>query len=397
MRGNIPPLFLSSLIECTGWNMWNLVWQPFVLSLGGSTSVIGLFNSIWTAITSVLMLGAGELSDSLGRKKLIAAYYLISIIGIGITLVARSWVYLIPSIILFGVADALGEPAFMPLFAESVDETRRGVAFSLLSLTWFLPGFYSQILAGFLGDRIGVRRVFYITLAMDLLALLMFAIFVKETLRKRKPLELKRIVSGVRETLRPQKSLVFFYIVSILDRFSWALSGGIFVAIIYESFGFTLLQIGTLTTVMSITTTLCLIPSGRLVDRHGSKAIMLMATAIAAAMFLGFMSASSFTPFIVFQAFKGLSIALWDPAHNTYISNAVKESERGRLFGSLNGLKGILVFPAPMIGAYLYETYGYREIFMTSLVISLLTLILTFKIKEEKTGRELALTPSSAP
>jgi len=273
---------------------------------------------------------------------------------------------------------------------------RRGMAFSLLSLTWFLPGFYSQLLAGFLGDRIGVRRVFYITLAMDVLALLLFAIFVKETLKKRKPIKLKKIISGIRETLRPQRGLAFFYIVSILDRLAWALGGGIFVAIIYESFGFTLLQIGTLTTVTSITTTLCLIPAGRLVDRHGSRAIMLIAVTLAAAMFLGFMSTSSFPLFIVFQAFKGLSIALWDPAHNAYISNAVKESERGRLFGSLNGLKGILVFPAPLIGAYLYETYGYREIFMTSLVITLLTLILTFKIKEEKIKRESILHPSSA-
>ncbi|MCK4438904.1 MFS transporter, partial [Candidatus Bathyarchaeota archaeon] len=150
----MPSLFLSSLIECTGWNMWSLVWQPFVLCLGGSTYIIGFFNSLWGAIQSILQLGTGGLADSLGRKKLVNAYYLFSIIGIGLTLIVDSWVYLIPSILLFAVADSLGEPAFTPLFAESVDEKRHGTAFSLLSLTWFLPGFYSQLLAGFLGDRV---------------------------------------------------------------------------------------------------------------------------------------------------------------------------------------------------------------------------------------------------
>ncbi len=99
--------------------MWSLVWQPFILSLGGSISVIGGLNSLWGAIQSILQLVTGGLADSLGRKKLVNAYYVISIVGIGITLVARSWVYLIPRIVLFAVADALGEPAFTPLFARA--------------------------------------------------------------------------------------------------------------------------------------------------------------------------------------------------------------------------------------------------------------------------------------
>ena len=90
LRGNISSLFLSSLIECTGCNMWSLVWQPFILNLGGSTSVIGGLNSLWGAIQSILQLVTGGLADSLGRKKLVNAYYVISIIGIGITLAARS-------------------------------------------------------------------------------------------------------------------------------------------------------------------------------------------------------------------------------------------------------------------------------------------------------------------
>jgi DHA1 family multidrug resistance protein-like MFS transporter len=382
LRGNIPSLFLSSLIECTGWNMWSLVWQPFILSLGGSTSVIGGLNSLWGAIQSILQLGTGGLADSLGRKKLVNAYYVISIVGIGITLAARSWVYLIPSFVLFAVADALGEPAFTPLFAESVEETRRGTAFSLLSLTWFLPGFYSQLLAGFLGDRVGVRQVLYITLALEVLSLVVFAVFVKETLRERKPVQLSGIIRGIPGNLRPRGDLISFYAMSILDRFGWGLSGGIFVAMIYESFDFTLLQIGILTTATSVTSALTLMPIGRLVDRHGSRGALLASVALSATMFLGYMSTGSYVVFIALQVIKGLAIAFWDPAHNAYLSNVVEESERGRFFGSLNGLKGILCFPASLIGAYLYESFGFSGVFTASLVISLLTFVFALKIKE---------------
>ena len=382
LRGNIPSLFLSSLIECTGWNMWSLVWQPFILSLGGSTSVIGGLNSIWGAIQSILQFGTGDLADSLGRKKLVNAYYVISIVGIGITLAARSWVYLIPSFILFAVADALGEPAFTPLFAESVEETRRGTAFSLLSLTWFLPGFYSQLLAGFLGDRVGLRQVLYITLALEVLSLVVFAVFVKETLRERRPFQASEIIRSIPGNLRPRGDLISFYAMSILDRFGWGLSGGIFVAMIYESFNFTLLQIGVLTTTTSVASALALIPAGRLVDRHGSKGLLLASTTLAATMFLGYMSTGSFVVFLFLQVLKGLAIAFWDPAHNAYLSNAVEASERGRFFGSLNGLKGLLCFPAPIIGAYLYEAFGFSGTFTASLLVSLLTIAFTLKVKE---------------
>ena len=386
LRGNIPPLFLSSLIECTGWNMWSLVWQPFVLSLGGSTYIIGFFNSLWGAIQSILQLGTGGLADSLGRKKLVNAYYLFSIIGIGLTLIVDSWVYLIPSILLFAVADSLGEPAFTPLFAESVDEKRHGTAFSLLSLTWFLPGFYSQLLAGFLGDRVGVRQVLYITLALEILSLTVFAAFVKETLTEKKLVQLSSLFRGIRETLKLRGEMASFYAMSILDRFGWGLSGGIFVAMIYESFDFTLLQIGALTTATSVTTALALIPVGRLVDRHGSKESLLVSVALSAIVFLGFMSTDSYVVFLVLQVLKGLAIALWDPAHNAYLTNAVEESERGRFFGNLNGLKGILCFPASLIGAYLYDVFGFSGTFLASLLISLLTLGFTLRVKENREG-----------
>jgi MFS family permease len=125
-------------------------------------------------------------------------------------------------------------------------------------------------------------------------------------------------------------------------------------------------------------------PVGRLVDRHGSRGSLLASATLSAMLFLGYMSTGSYVVFIALQVVKGLAIAFWDPAHNAYLSNVVEESERGRFFGSLNGLKGILCFPASLIGAYLYESFGFRGIFTASLVISLLTLGFALRIKESK-------------
>jgi DHA1 family multidrug resistance protein-like MFS transporter len=361
--------------------MLSLVWQPFILNLGGTTKIIGLYESIWRMVMSFLQLGTGELSDSLGRKRLLVAYFVISLVGIGLSILAQSWTYLLPSILLFAVADALGEPAFLPLFAESVEERRRGTAFSLLSMTWFLPGLYSQLLAGFMGDRIGVRKVLYITLGLEFVALLVFVFFVEETLREPKPVEIKSMVKSIRESLRPHKDLLSFYTLSILDNLSWGLSGGIFVAMLYESFNFSLLQIGILTTMVSVASAISLIPAGKLVDSRGSKGALIMSVLLTAVMFLGYVLTRNFLLFVFLQFLKGLAIALWDPAHNAYLSNVVDESERGKVFGNLNGLKGMLVFPAPVIGAFLYANFGFTSVFAVSLIVSLITLFFAYKIK----------------
>ena len=51
-RGNIPGLFISGIIECSAWHMYDLVWQPYMISLGGSVPLIGLIMSVWTAFNS---------------------------------------------------------------------------------------------------------------------------------------------------------------------------------------------------------------------------------------------------------------------------------------------------------------------------------------------------------
>ena len=64
LRGNIPPLLLTSLLEGSAWNMHEVVWQPFVLSLGDKISNVGLLSSIWSAVYSVLRAHSSLLQES---------------------------------------------------------------------------------------------------------------------------------------------------------------------------------------------------------------------------------------------------------------------------------------------------------------------------------------------
>ena len=381
LRGNIPWLVASGLIEGTVWQMHELVWQPYIISLGGSMATIGGMRSLWTFVTNGLQFVTGELCDSWGRKTVITGYYLASIAGLLISVYAQDWRWLVPAIVFYSLADSLGEPSFYPIFAESVDANKIGLSISLLSLTWFFPGLYGKLFAGFIGDNVGLVNVLRIVLAGEVAATLVFLFGVEETLKERRPMDWAAVKRNIFGVMKPRGDLRDIYLLSILDRFSWAMNRGILVAMLYEALGLSLLQIGVLFTVATATTTLALIPIGNLVDRYGSPVFLRASVLLSIASFAGYTLFRSFTVLIVLQIFRGLAMGLWDPSYNSFIAKAVPEGERGSLYGSINGLRGIIVFPAPLIGAYLFEGFGIRGTFAASIAVSSLALVIALRLR----------------
>ena len=384
LQGNIPPLLLTSLLDGSAWNMLEVIWQPYILSIGGTTSSVGLLTSIWSTVYSLLQFATGELTDCIGRKSVLTAYYILSILGLVFSFISSSWIHLIPIIVLYGLADALGEPAISPMFAESVDEKKTGLALGLLSLTWWLPGLYSQVIGGYLGDIFGLRQVITVTFTLETITLILFLTLVKDTLKETKPFKPSSLVKNLKNLMNPVGELRSFYLLSMIDSFSWMISGSIFIAMIYETYGFSLLEIGLLLTAMSATTALLVVPVGKMVDKYGSTRIMQASSILSVIVFLLFIYVKDFNGILMVQIIRGAAIALWDPSSSAYLTKNVESSERGRHFGNLYGLKGIVGFPAPIIGAFLYSYYRITGAFAASTIGLFLTAMLVFRMKEEQ-------------
>ena len=382
LRGNIPGLVASGLIEGTAWQMQELIWQPYIISLGGSMAVIGGFQSLWILLTHGLQFITGELCDAWGRKRSISIYYVGSVLGLTLSILARDWRWLIPAIIIYSIADGLADPSFYPIYVESVDEKQMGFAISLLSLSWFLPGLYSKLLAGYIGEDMGLVNVLKIALAGIVLASLVFELTVKETLKQRRRVDWDTVRRNLLGAFKPRKDLRAIYMLSILNRFALQVSFGIFVAMLYEGRGFSLLQIGLLLTIATASTTLSLIPAGRLVDRIGSTLFLRASVLLSILSFGGFILSGSYRVYMLLQVFRGLAVGLWDPSFNSLISKAVPSERRGSLYGSLNGLRGFISFPAPMIGAYVFNSIGFRGPFMVSVLASLVSLVYCLRIRD---------------
>ena len=381
-RGNIPGLFISGIIECSAWQMYDLIWQPYILSLGASTPLIGLILSIYTMFNSGLQLVTGELADSVGRKTVMNWYYVFTITGLVFAVLAKNWWYILALNVLFGIADALEGPAFSPMMAESVPKEKMAVAMSLMTLIWGIPGFYGQAMGGYLADMLGIRSVMYIILGAMIVAALWFYFTTKETLKEKKPFKLSAVLKNIQGIAKPESHLVPFYIVSILDRFGWAINRGILVTLLTQAYGFSLTSIGILMTVEMIVMTVTSIPIGKALEKYSTKKGITLALVLNFLVFGGYALTSNYMILLVLQAMKGITVGLWDAAIGLYQNKLVPEGERGKTFGNINSIKGLVSIPAPFIGALLFGFIGFKGVFATSATIIGLALLTSTRLIE---------------
>lgn len=241
LKGNVCIIAVSSFLAGIGARMLEVIWQPFVLSLGASMPILGALQSTRSIIASLVQPFSGRAADRRGRKPFIILASLLTLAGFALCIIARTWLFLIPAVAFLGIA-WVGNPARQSLVAESVEPEERGTAFSVVSLSGMLTGFFAPLLGGFLASDYGFKSVFYISILVEALCLGLTALFIRETLRRGGggAIEVgKDVRTALTSLFKPKRGLEGFYAAMTLDAFSFGVCGSIFFGMLTDTFGFT--------------------------------------------------------------------------------------------------------------------------------------------------------------
>jgi len=98
---------------------------------------------------------------------------------------------------------------------------------------------------------------------------------------------------------------------------------------------------------------------------------------------LGWYFANTIPFFILLSVVFGVSVATWVPAQQSITMTASPPKERGSLGGKLAAFRGIVAFPAPILGGVLYEEYGYQAPSLVSFALVVLTLVMIIRFLPE--------------
>lgn len=351
-------------------------------------STLGLLESLgWRGVVAALMQAiGGGLSDRLGRKPLIGLGSLSSLMAVSLYVLAAitgDWRWLLPGVILFGIAMASG-PAENSLAAESVPTSRRGTAYSILMVSWIAPGVFAPALGGFIADRRGFTPVFLLRLGLEGLRLLLILWLIHETLNQaNRAVSLSELKGMLTSVFVQPRELRGFYWAMAIDSFVWGLGAALLFGMLSETCGFTTLQLGVMSGLLSIVWALSQLPVGRLIDRYGCKPFLILSEAIGILVVGGWLFSKSFPAFAALHACFGLIGATWMPAQMALLANSVPEAQRGEAMGRLSAFRGLVAFSAPYLGGLLYDRFGFQAPILANLVGVILALaVIVIAVKE---------------
>jgi MFS family permease len=223
-----------------------------------------------------------------------------------------------------------------------------------------------------------------IILALVIIAALWFYFTTEETLSDKKQFKLSAVIKNIQGIAKPETKLVPFYIVTVLDRFGWSINRGILVTMLTQAYDFSLTKICILMTVEMVVMTLTSIPIGAALDRYSNRSGIIIALTLTVMVFSGYAVTGNYRLLVILQAVKGFTVGLWDTAIMLYQNKIVPENERGKTFGNINSIKGLVSIPAPFIGALLFGYIGFKGVFAISATILGLALITSTRLVEPK-------------
>jgi len=320
--------------------------------LGVNKSIIGLIEGIAESTASLVKVFSGYLSDRIGNRKwLMAAGYGLSTLSRPIIAIAAGW----HQVLGFRFVDRFGKGVRTAprdaIIAESTDKAFLGRAFSFHrsldtmgavagpALAFFLLGIFSN----------DYRKVFWLSIIPGIIAVLLIIFFITE---KKKSKEAGREIPGL--TLR-HFDWKFKFFVLIATVFAIGNSSDVFLILRAQQKGIPVALIPIVYLLFNLVYSLSSIPAGIAADRFGKKRVILSGFVLFAFLYYGFAVAANARTIWVLFSFYGVFMGLTEGVQKAFLTTIIPVDFKATAFGVYNTAVGLAMFPASLVGGWLWD------------------------------------------
>jgi len=330
--------------------------------LGVNKSVIGLIEGIAESTASLLKVFSGWFSDRIGNRKwLMALGYGISTLSRPIVALATGWQHVMGSRFMDRFGKGVRTAPRDAIIAESTEKTHLGRAFGFHrsldtmgavvgpALAFFLLGLFSN----------NYRIVFWLSMIPGAIAVLLIILFIREKKKDRgRSLE--------NSVIPPNPPLLkggwgglfdwkFKFFVAIATLFAIGNSSDVFLILRAQQIGIPTVMIPVVYLVFNLVYSLSSIPAGIAADRFGRKRVILLGFVLFAILYYGFAVAKETTAIWVLFGFYGLFMGLTEGIQKAFLATIIPQDFKATAFGVYNTAVGLAMFPASLIGGWLWD------------------------------------------
>ena len=327
---------------------------PLFLSnvLGVNKSVIGLIEGIAESTASLLKVFSGWFSDRIGtRKGLMGAGYAISVLSRPFIALAVTWQHILASRFIDRLGKGIRTAPRDALIADSADPAVISRAFSYHRSMDTLGAVIGPALAFFLlslfaGD---FRKVFWVSMIPGIIAVFLIVFFIKE----------KKRTLPARHN-RPKLTLAHFdgrfkFFVLITTIFAIGNSSDVFLILRAQQLGISTAMIPVVYLTFNLVYSLSAIPAGMAADRFGMKRVVLTGFILFAVTYYGFAVVGSAAAVWVLFGLYGIFMGLTEGVQKAFLTTIIPPDFKATAFGVYNTAIGLALFPASLIGGWLWD------------------------------------------
>jgi MFS family permease len=322
--------------------------------MGASPAILGIIEGIAESLASVLKIASGNISDRLNKRKLLAVIgYGLSGIGKLLFIVATNWT----GILAGRVSDRFGKGIRTAprdaLIAESCDSGSRGKAFGLHKAMDTFGAVIGILLAYWLFTRLQGDYITVFWLSVIPAAIGVLLLFAVNDICKSDKGTIKQMRFSWHAL---DKRLQYFIGISFL--FNLGNSSNQFLLVKAGSAGYSPQAVILLYLLMNVSYFLISYPAGRLSDRVGRRALLILGYLVYGLVYIGFALANNSVAHLLLFGIYGLYTGLTQGVEKAFLADVASEHQRASVYGLHALVVGVALLPASVIAGMLWDMYG---------------------------------------
>ena len=358
-------LLLAALVLAgTGERIWIGFVPKYLLILGASAWIIGLFDGLQTFLGAVYAYPGGWLTDRLGVRRSLLLFSALSLVGYLLVLLWQHWLAVMLGAFFFLAWSALSLPTTFTVVATSLKASQHTMGIGVQSMVRRVPMMVGPLMGGWLINRFGwldgIKYALLICILLTLLTMVVqWAMFEPQNEESKQggqgsdtagvaSLGFMRVVNSFTPALRE------LLISDILIRFCERIPYAWVIVWVMNHAGLNAQQFGYLVTIEMLTAAVCYIPVAHLADKYGRRPFVLITFLFFTVFPLTLIRADSFGALAFAFAVRGLK-EFGEPARKALILGEAQPELRARTYGAYYLIRDCVVTSGSFLGAWLWS------------------------------------------
>ncbi len=349
----------------------------YIVELGATPFQLSAVRAIGSAVSALVSIPAGWLSDVYSLKKIMIFGMILQVLSVALYAFAQDWMWIIAAMIFATLTMTLVFRMQNIFVANSLSDRNRATGYAMRTTVMqffsiFAPTIGGIIVHFFGGISVqGIRPLYFIQL-VGFSVISLYVALNLEDLETNGVFQPRELIGHYREMFKTGENLGRFAFIQALGSATWGLSMPFPFVYAAEFKGADSLTIGYMGTCYVLISMLFAITMGNLADSRGRKFTIYITRPFFYASYILLVLAPPGASWVLLLAWCCRGVMMSSSAWMTMSMEMVPREYRGRWTGFISLLQNLIRVPAMLLGGYLYESVNPALVFIIPIFVDAL-------------------------